>query len=60
MSSLCQFSTAINMGRDFVGTYEQLLRKIEKDKYMYSAIQECYHSLKYILNALVVGELEKR
>ncbi|KAM0939500.1 putative 1,3-beta-glucan synthase [Dioscorea sansibarensis] len=55
-----KFSTAMNMGRDFVGKYEQLLRKIEKDKYMCSAIQECYHSLKYILNALVVGELEKR
>lgn len=48
------------MARDFVGKDETLLKKIRKDKYMYSAVKECYESLKYILDILVVGDVEKR
>ncbi|OVA03950.1 Glycosyl transferase [Macleaya cordata] len=54
-----KFSTALSMARDYVGEDENLFRKIEKDNYMYCAVKECYESLKYILNLLVVGELEK-
>ncbi|KAF2314466.1 hypothetical protein GH714_026752 [Hevea brasiliensis] len=55
-----KFSTAISITRDFVGKDDILLRKIKKDKYMYSAVKECYESLKYVLEILIVGNLEKR
>ncbi|XP_012074237.1 putative callose synthase 8 isoform X2 [Jatropha curcas] len=55
-----KFSTAISIARDFTGKDEILLRKIKKDKYMYSAVKECYESLKYVLEILIVGNLEKR
>ncbi|KAJ4726559.1 Callose synthase-like protein [Melia azedarach] len=55
-----KFLTALSIARDFVGKDEILFRKIRKDKYMYSAVNECYESLKYILEVLVVGILEKR
>lgn len=48
------------MARDYVGKDENLFRNIKKDNYMYCAVKECYESLKYILDILVVGELEKR
>ncbi|KAL5707496.1 putative callose synthase 8 [Ranunculus cassubicifolius] len=55
-----KFSTALSMARDFVGKDEKLLKKIRKDNFMYLAVKECYESLKYILEVLIVGELEKR
>ncbi|XP_038691552.1 putative callose synthase 8 isoform X2 [Tripterygium wilfordii] len=55
-----KFSTALSIARDFVGKDKLLLKKIKKDKYMYCAVKECYDSLKYILDILVVGDLEKR
>ncbi|XP_050220253.1 putative callose synthase 8 isoform X2 [Mercurialis annua] len=55
-----KFSTALSIARDFVGKDEILLWKIKKDKYMYSAVKECYESLKYVLEILIVGDLEKR
>ncbi|KAJ7948849.1 Callose synthase-like protein [Quillaja saponaria] len=55
-----KFSTALSIARDFRGKNEVLFRKIKKDKYMYWAVKECYESLKYILEILVVGNLEKR
>ncbi|XP_042472320.1 putative callose synthase 8 [Zingiber officinale] len=55
-----KFSTAVNMTKEFVGEYEQLHWKINKDRYMVSAIKECYNSLKTIFKFLVVGDLEKR
>ncbi|KAF9621859.1 hypothetical protein IFM89_028447 [Coptis chinensis] len=55
-----KFSIALSMARDFVGKDEKLLKKIRKDNFMYLAVKECYESLKYILQVLVVGELEKR
>lgn len=43
------------MGRD-----ESLIRKLKKDEYMYCAVKECYESLKYVLEILIIGDLEKR
>ena len=56
----CQFSTALSIARDFVGRDEDLARKITKDSLMKCAVKECYDSLKYVLEIVVVGELEKR
>ncbi|WZZ62199.1 hypothetical protein YC2023_062306 [Brassica napus] len=39
---------------------EALYRRIRRDEYMYYAVKECYESLKYILQILVVGDLEKK
>ncbi|RWV90457.1 hypothetical protein GW17_00047337 [Ensete ventricosum] len=55
-----KFSTAVNMSKDFAGKYEHLQRKINKDGYMISAINESYDSLKSIFEFLVIGDLEKR
>lgn len=55
-----KFSTAISIAKDFVGKDKHLFKRIKKDKYMYSAVKECYESLKYIIKILVDGDLEKR
>ncbi|KAG0486461.1 hypothetical protein HPP92_008556 [Vanilla planifolia] len=55
-----KFSIAVNVARDYVGNFENLYRKIKKDKYMFYAVKECYDTLKNILNFLVIGYLEKR
>ncbi|EXC11740.1 Putative callose synthase 8 [Morus notabilis] len=55
-----KFSTALSITKDFVGKDETLVRKIKKDKCMYYAVKECYESLKYILEILIVRDLEKR
>ncbi|KAF7836581.1 putative callose synthase 8 [Senna tora] len=55
-----KFSTALSIAKDFEGKDEILFKKIKKDKYMYYAVKECYESLKYVLEILVVGHLEKR
>ncbi|XP_057461314.1 putative callose synthase 8 [Actinidia eriantha] len=55
-----KFSTALSIARDFVGKDENLSRKIRKDNNMYCAVKECYDLLKYILEMLVVGDLERR
>lgn len=61
MSSICwQLSNALSIARDFEGKDEALLRIIKKDTYMYMVVIECYESLKYILEILVVGDLERR
>lgn len=54
-----KFSTALSLAGNFVGKDEKLFRRIKKDKYMYCAVIECYESLKYILEILIVGDLEK-
>ncbi|KAK2980586.1 hypothetical protein RJ640_000181, partial [Escallonia rubra] len=51
---------ALSIAKDFVGKDSTLLKKIKKDDYMYFAVKECYESLKYILEVLVVGDLERR
>ncbi|XWS10813.1 hypothetical protein CRYUN_Cryun38cG0030100 [Craigia yunnanensis] len=55
-----KFSTALSIARDFVGKDKKLFKKIRKDEYMYFALKECYESVKYILEILIVGDLEKR
>ncbi|PIA33973.1 hypothetical protein AQUCO_03900091v1 [Aquilegia coerulea] len=55
-----KFSTALSTAKHFVGKDEKLLKKIKKDNFTYLAVKECYESLKYILEVLVVGDLEKR
>ncbi|CAL0310217.1 unnamed protein product [Lupinus luteus] len=55
-----KFSTALTIAKDFKGKDEVLARKITKDKYMFYAVRECYESLKYVLEILIVGNLEKR
>ncbi|CAH9091019.1 unnamed protein product, partial [Cuscuta epithymum] len=55
-----QLSTALSIATDFVGKDAQLLRKIKKDKCGYLAVTECYESLKYIIDILVVGDMERR
>jgi hypothetical protein len=48
------------MAAEFKGKSERLYQKILKDDYMYCSVTECYLSLKYISEFLVVGELERR
>ncbi|CAI0409346.1 unnamed protein product, partial [Linum tenue] len=55
-----KLSTALSIAQEFVGKDESLFRKIKKDKYMHCAVKECYESLKYVLEILIVGDLEKR
>ncbi|KAA8526709.1 hypothetical protein F0562_009062 [Nyssa sinensis] len=55
-----EFLTALSIARDFVGKDANLFRKIRKDNCMNCAVKECYESLKYILEILVVGDLERR
>jgi callose synthase len=50
----------LSIAKDFEGKDEVLFRKIRKDKCMHYAVKECYESLKYTLEILVVGNLEKR
>ncbi|KAL0743640.1 hypothetical protein Bca4012_085153 [Brassica carinata] len=55
-----KFSTALSIAKGFNGKDEALYRRIRRDEYMYYAVKECYESLKYILQILVVGDLEKK
>ncbi|XP_023524660.1 putative callose synthase 8 isoform X2 [Cucurbita pepo subsp. pepo] len=55
-----KFTTALSIAKEFVGKDANLIKKIKKDEYMSSAVKECYESLKYILEILIVGDLEKR
>ncbi|XP_060187946.1 putative callose synthase 8 isoform X2 [Lycium barbarum] len=55
-----KLSNAISIARDFEGKDEVLLRTMKKDTYMYMAVTECYESLRYIFEILVVGDLERR
>ncbi|PPR85201.1 hypothetical protein GOBAR_AA35494 [Gossypium barbadense] len=55
-----KFSTALSIARDFVGKDEKLFKRIRKDEYMYFSVKECYESVRYILEVLIVGDLEKR
>ncbi|KAM3395924.1 putative callose synthase 8 isoform X1 [Capsicum galapagoense] len=55
-----KLANALSIARDFEGKDEMLLRIIKKDTYMYMVVIECYESLKYILEIVVVGDLERR
>ncbi|XP_057496432.1 callose synthase 5 [Actinidia eriantha] len=51
---------ALDMAAQFRSKDTDLWRRICADEYMKCAVIECYESFKLILNALVVGETEKR
>ncbi|XP_027343948.1 putative callose synthase 8 [Abrus precatorius] len=55
-----KFYTALTIAKDFEGKDEVLAKKITKDIYMFYAVRECYQSLKYVLEILVVGSMENR
>lgn len=55
-----KFSTALTIAKDFEGKEEILVKKVRKDKYMFYAVRESYQSLKYVLEILVAGSMEKR
>lgn len=51
---------ALDMAAQFRSKDSDLWRRICADEYMKCAVIECYESFKHVLNALVVGETEKR
>ncbi|KAK1292087.1 Callose synthase 5 [Acorus calamus] len=51
---------ALDMAAQFRSKDSDLWKRICADEYMKCAVLECYESLKYVLNLLVVGENEKR
>ncbi|XAR62352.1 1,3-beta-glucan synthase [Bertholletia excelsa] len=51
---------ALDMAAEFHSKDSDLWRRICTDEYMKCAVIECYESFKHVLNALVVGETEKR
>ncbi|KAL8242615.1 hypothetical protein R6Q59_012917 [Mikania micrantha] len=55
-----QLPLALSIAKDFVGEDASLSKRIRRDVYMYITVKECYDSLKYILDLLVVGDLERR
>ncbi|KAK7323905.1 hypothetical protein VNO77_27407 [Canavalia gladiata] len=50
---------AVSMAEDSIGKGKELEKRLSRDKYMKSAVQECYASFKNIINFLVLGEREK-
>ncbi|KAM4117260.1 hypothetical protein ACJW30_02G110300 [Castanea mollissima] len=51
---------ALDMAAQFRSRDSDLWKRISADEYMKCAVIECYESLKHVLNALVVGDTEKR
>ncbi|KAJ7957014.1 Callose synthase [Quillaja saponaria] len=51
---------ALDMAAQFRSRDSDLWKRICADEYMKCAVIECYESFKHVLNALVVGETEKR
>ncbi|XAR49505.1 1,3-beta-glucan synthase [Bertholletia excelsa] len=50
---------ALDMAKDFKGRDEDLFKKINSDEYRFSAVIECYETLKDILTSLLKDENEK-
>lgn len=59
MAELFTFSP-LDMAGQFRSKDSDLWKRICADEYMKCAVIECYESFKLVLNALVVGEVEKR
>lgn len=55
-----QIPIALDMALQFRSKDADLWKRICADEYMKCAVIECYESFKLVLNALVVGETEKR
>ncbi|KAG5015805.1 hypothetical protein JHK85_021941 [Glycine max] len=49
---------AVSMAEDSLGKGQELEKRLSRDKYMKSAVEECYASFKSIINFLVLGERE--
>ena len=58
--STLKIPIALDMAAQFRSRDSDLWKRISADEYMKCAVIECYESLKHVLNALVVGETEKR
>lgn len=58
--STLKIPIALDMAAQFRSKDSDLWRRICADEYMKCAVIECYESFKHVLNALVVGETEKR
>ena len=54
-----QIPIAVSMAKDSYGKGHELEKRLSRDKYMKSAVLECYASFKNIINFLVLGEREK-
>ncbi|WVZ01425.1 hypothetical protein V8G54_027494 [Vigna mungo] len=50
---------AVSMAKDSFGKGQELEKRMLRDKYMKSAVEECYASFKSIINFLVLGDREK-
>lgn len=51
---------ALDMAKDFTGkSDEDLFKKIMNDDYMYSAVIECYETLRDIIFGLLEDEADK-
>jgi hypothetical protein len=48
------------MAVEFRGNDADLWRKIKTDDYRRCAVEECFESLKLVLDTLLVGEIERR
>ena len=53
-----QIPIAVSMAQDSLGKGQELEKRLSRDKYMKSAVEECYASFKSIINFLVLGERE--
>ncbi|KAF3678769.1 Callose synthase 5 [Capsicum annuum] len=58
--SFTEIPIALDMALQFRSKDADLWKRICADEYMKCAVIECYESFKLVLNALVVGETEKR
>ncbi|RYR49519.1 hypothetical protein Ahy_A07g036037 isoform A [Arachis hypogaea] len=50
---------AVSMAKDSFGKGQELEKRLTRDKYMKSAVLECYASFRNIINFLVLAEREK-
>lgn len=55
-----QIPIALDMAAHFRYKDADLWKRISADEYLKCAVIECYESFKLILNALIIGETEKR
>lgn len=60
LSHLClQIYKAVKTAAEHSGSDAELWRKIKADEYMRCAVEECYASLKFLFDDLIVGSQEK-
>lgn len=58
--SLVKIPIALDMAKDFTGkSDDDLFRKIKSDDYMYSAVIECYETLRDIIFGLLEDDSDK-